>query len=87
MISDRPVPIGCDNQGAIKLITSGVVKQKSKHIDVKYHHVHDEQAKGHLPSPDMNKYRNSQDLSGSTSTPKARIEQATLVGKRGCDSD
>jgi len=45
-ISDGPVPIGCDNQGAIKLIASGVVRQKSKHIDVKYHHVHDEQMKG-----------------------------------------
>jgi len=45
-ISKGPVPIGCDNQGAIKLIISGVVKQKSKHIDVKYHHVHDEQVKG-----------------------------------------
>jgi len=41
-IVDGPVPIGCDNQGAIKLITSGVVRQKSKHFDVKYHHVHDE---------------------------------------------
>jgi hypothetical protein len=47
-ISDGPVPIGCDNQGAIKLITSGVVKQKSKHIDVKYHHIHDEQVKGSI---------------------------------------
>jgi hypothetical protein len=47
-ISDGPVPIGCDNQGAIKLITSGVVQQKSKHIDVKYHHVHDEQLKGNV---------------------------------------
>jgi len=28
------------------LITSGVVRQKSKHIDVKYHHVHDEQQRG-----------------------------------------
>jgi len=45
-IIDGPVPIGCDNQGAIKLITSGVIQQKSKHIDVKYHHVHDEQMKG-----------------------------------------
>jgi len=45
-IVDEPVPIGCDNQGAIKLITSGVIRQKSKHIDVKYHHVHDEQMKG-----------------------------------------
>jgi hypothetical protein len=43
---NRAVPIGCDNQGAIKLIASGVVRQKSKHIDVKYHHVHDEQMKG-----------------------------------------
>jgi hypothetical protein len=47
-ISDGPVPIGCDNQGAIKLITSGVVQQKSKHIDVKYHHTHDEQLKGNV---------------------------------------
>jgi len=45
-IFDGPVPIGSDNQGAIKLIASGVVRQKSKHIDVKYHHVHDEQMKG-----------------------------------------
>jgi len=45
-ILDRPVPIGCDNQGAIKLIATRVVRQKSKHIDVKYHHVHDEQMKG-----------------------------------------
>jgi len=45
-MSEGPVPIGCDNQGALKLITSGVVRQKSKHIDVKYHHVHDEQQRG-----------------------------------------
>jgi len=45
-IVDGPVLIGCDNLGTIKLITSGVVRQKSKHIDVKYHHVHDEQMKG-----------------------------------------
>jgi len=45
-ISEGPVPIGCDNQGVIKLITSGVVRQKSKRIDVKYHHVHDEQMQG-----------------------------------------
>ena len=45
-VSDGPVPIGCDNQGAIKLIATRVVRQKSKDIDVKYHHVHDEQMKG-----------------------------------------
>jgi len=45
-VSEGPVPIGCDNQGALKLIASGVVRQKSKHIDVKYHHVHVEQQRG-----------------------------------------
>jgi len=45
-IVDGPVPIGCDNQDTIKLITLGVVRQNSKDIDVKYHHVHDEQMKG-----------------------------------------
>lgn len=39
------VPIGCDNQGALKLLETGVVKQKTKHIDVKYHHSHDEQVR------------------------------------------
>jgi len=45
-IVDGPVPIRRDNQDTMKLITSGVVRQKSKHIDLKYHHVHDEQIKG-----------------------------------------
>ena len=40
---DKPVRIGCDNQGALKLINTGVFKAKTKHIEVKYHHVHDEQ--------------------------------------------
>ena len=30
-------------KGALKLIDAGVFKVKTKHIDVKYHHVHDEQ--------------------------------------------
>jgi len=45
-VLEGPVPIGCDNQGALKLIISGVIRQKSKHIDVKYHHVYDEQQRG-----------------------------------------
>jgi hypothetical protein len=33
------IPIGCDNQEAVKLIESGMVKaKKSKHIFVKQHH-------------------------------------------------
>jgi len=46
-ISKASAPIGCGNQGAVELITPGAAKQKSKHIDVKYH-VHDEQAKGSI---------------------------------------
>jgi len=41
--NNAPIRIGCDNHGALKLINSGVVKAKTRHIDVKYHHVHDEQ--------------------------------------------
>jgi hypothetical protein len=40
------VPIGCDNQRAVKLIESGVVKAKSKHIAVKHRHTHNEHKKG-----------------------------------------
>ena len=61
-ISDGPVPIGCDNQGAIKLIATGVVRQKSKHIDVKYHHVHDEQMKGSVKFQYVTSESNPADL-------------------------
>jgi len=60
--SDGSVPIGCDNQGAIKLITSGVVRQKSKHIDVKYHHVHNEQTKGSVKFQYITSESNPADL-------------------------
>jgi len=61
-ISDGPVLIGCDNQGAIKLIASGVVGQKSKHIDMKYHHVHDEQMKGSVKFEYVTSASNPADL-------------------------
>jgi hypothetical protein len=43
-----PTPINCDNQGALKLIATGVLKAKTKHIDIKFHHARDEQEKGHV---------------------------------------
>lgn len=46
--SPLTVPIGCDNQGALKLLETGVVRQKTKHIAVKYHHSHDEQIQGNV---------------------------------------
>jgi len=33
----QPLPNNCDNQGARTLITSGIIKARSKHIDVCYH--------------------------------------------------
>jgi len=61
-IVDGPVLIGCDNQGAIKLITSGVVQQKLKHIDVKSHHVHDKQMKGAFKFQYLTSESNPDDL-------------------------
>jgi hypothetical protein len=42
----EPTQIGCDNQGALKVLDSGVIQAKTKHIDVKYHHTKDEIEKG-----------------------------------------
>jgi len=32
-----PLPMDCDNQGALTLITTGIIKARTKHIDVCYH--------------------------------------------------
>ena len=32
-----PLPINCDNQGALTLITMGIIKVQTKHIQVCYH--------------------------------------------------
>ena len=45
----QPIRISYDNQGALKPIKTGIFKAKAKHIDVKYHHTHNEQ-KNHKPS-------------------------------------
>jgi hypothetical protein len=79
-ISKGPIPIGCDNQGAIKLITSGVVKQKSKHIDVKYHHVHDEQLKGSVQFQYVTSATNPADLLTKPLAAPRHTELLQLVG-------
>jgi len=35
------LPINCDNQGALTLITTGIIKARTKHIDVCYHNSQD----------------------------------------------
>ena len=37
-----PTKVFGDNQGAINMIKTGVIKSKSRHIAVKYHHCHSE---------------------------------------------
>jgi hypothetical protein len=36
-----PLPINCNNQGALTLINTGIIKARSKHIDVAYHNSRD----------------------------------------------
>jgi hypothetical protein len=36
-----PLPINCDNQGALTRITTGIIKARTKHIDVCYHNSRD----------------------------------------------
>jgi hypothetical protein len=36
-----PLPINCDNQGALTLISTGIIKARTKHIDVCYHNSQD----------------------------------------------
>lgn len=37
----KPVAVFCDSQAAVELTRSDVVKRRSKHIDIKMHHVRD----------------------------------------------
>ena len=45
---NHPTDIFSDNQGAIKLVNNPVLHQRTKHIDIKYHFIRDEKAKGVL---------------------------------------
>jgi len=36
-----PLPINCDNQGALTLVTTGIIKARTKHIEVGYHNSQD----------------------------------------------
>lgn len=80
--SAQPVAIGCDNQGALKLIESGVSKQKTKHIDIKYHHIRDEEARGSIRYYYVKTTENPADLlTKSLLVPRHRALVA-LVGLR-----
>jgi hypothetical protein len=42
----KPLPILCDNEGALAHITNGVIKSRTKHIDVCYHNSRDLHERG-----------------------------------------
>ena len=81
-VPDPPaaVQIGCYNQGALKLIETGNSKQKTKHIDIKYHHVRDEEAKGTVKYHNVKTTDNPADLLTMTlPSPRHRILTGLVV--------
>ena len=78
----RTVPIASDNQGALKLIATGVTKQKTKHIAVKYHHSHDEQQQGHVTFSYVHTSQNTADLLTKPLTTPRHEELVQLLGIR-----
>jgi hypothetical protein len=43
---NKPLPILCDNEGALSHIANGVIKSRTKHIDVCYHNSRDLHERG-----------------------------------------
>lgn len=74
--------IGCDNQGALKLIETGVSKQKTKHIDIKYHHIRDEEARGSVRYYYVRTTDNPADLLTKALASPRHKALAVLVGLR-----
>lgn len=60
--SSEPIKILCDNQGALKLIHTGVAKAQTRHIDVKFHHSIDEERKGNVHFDYVKTAENTADL-------------------------
>jgi hypothetical protein len=44
----QPTELFCDNQGALKLVSNPEFHRRTKHIDVRYHYVRDQQMDGSL---------------------------------------
>ena len=46
MTSEEEPLIKCNNQGGLAIVNTGIVKQRTKHIDVCYHNLRDLHARG-----------------------------------------
>ena len=71
--------MGCDNQGALNLIDTGTFKAKTKHIDVKYRHIYNEQ-KNHK-SVDFHYVNTELNLADLLIKSLTRIRHESLVKK------
>ena len=78
----KTVPISSDNSGALKLITTGVTKQKTKHIAIKYHHTHDEQQQGHVIFSYIHTSQNATDIVTKPLVTPRHEEWVRLMGIR-----
>ena len=46
--TEGPITIYCDNQGTIQLTRNPEQRQKTKHIDLRYHYIREQQDKGQI---------------------------------------
>jgi hypothetical protein len=44
----QPTELFCDNQGALKLVSNPEFHRRTKHIDVRYHYVREQQMDGSI---------------------------------------
>jgi len=77
---NSPTPIWFENQGALRLIKNGVVKAKAKHIDVRYHHSHDEQKRGTVEFAYITSKKNVADLFYQISSSSNAPELIQMLG-------
>ena len=76
----EPVEMRCDNQGALKLIETGVLKSKTKHIDIKFHHTHDEQKQGRVRFRYVTSKENPADLFTKALNRPRHMEVVKMIG-------
>jgi hypothetical protein len=60
--SRLPVPVGIDNQAALALVFNPVLHQRTKHLDIKLHHVRDLQNQGFIATRYISTNENAADL-------------------------
>jgi len=57
-----PLPINCNNQGAVALITTGIINARTKHIDICYHNSRDLHRRGIVNYPYLHTNENVADI-------------------------